>query len=123
MIGMDRATGAELAGRNHLAQSVADILTTPIGSRVMRRDYGSALFELIDQPMTPVGKLRMYAATAMALARWEPRIRLTRVAVSADAQGRAVIDLEGQNLEDVTDNSLTRMSIPLTPAAPPLATS
>lgn len=38
--GMSRHTGAALDGADHLAQSVADILGTPIGSRVMRRDYG-----------------------------------------------------------------------------------
>ncbi|RZA92967.1 hypothetical protein EVY19_18935, partial [Escherichia coli] len=29
------------------------ILRTPVGSRVMRRDYGSLLASMIDQPQTP----------------------------------------------------------------------
>lgn len=115
MNGMDRNTGKPLSGRAHLAQSIADILATPIGTRVMRRDYGSALFELIDQAGNALGRLRMMAAIAVALARWEPRIRLTRVNVVPAADGAARVDIEGQYLEDPGPNSLTRLSIPLTP--------
>ena len=50
-MGMNAETGRELTGLEHLKQSIADILNTPIGSRVMRRDYGSRLFELIDAPI------------------------------------------------------------------------
>ncbi len=52
-MGMNAATGRNLTGLDHLHQSIADILSTPIGTRVMRRDYGSRLPELIDAPMTP----------------------------------------------------------------------
>lgn len=51
MNGMDATTGKPLSGDAHLAQSVADILTTPIGSRVMRRSYGSLIPSLIDAPI------------------------------------------------------------------------
>ena len=44
MTGMSRETGRacddELA---HIRQSIRDILTTPVGSRIKRRDYGSLL--------------------------------------------------------------------------------
>ena len=53
MEGMDGTTGAKLAGIDHLRQSIRDILTTRIGTRVMRRDYGSDLPGLIDRPMSP----------------------------------------------------------------------
>lgn len=49
MNGMDRRTGRLIEGDAHLAQSVADILTTPVGSRLQRRTYGSLLPELLDQ--------------------------------------------------------------------------
>ncbi|MGV6379234.1 GPW/gp25 family protein, partial [Escherichia coli] len=35
----------------HLKQSVRDILITPLASRVMRREYGSLVPDLIDEPM------------------------------------------------------------------------
>lgn len=114
MIGMDRTTGAALSGDAHLAQSIADILSTPIGSRIARRDYGSLLHRLIDAPLNAFTRMQLYAATAMALGRWEPRLRLTRVAVDqADAEGRVVIGIEGHRTDRPGPNSLVRLTIPL----------
>src|SRR3546814_17693493 len=82
MSGMDRNTGAALHGDAHLRQSVATILSTPIGTRVGRRDFGSLLPALTDQPMTSSITLRPYADTAVALSRWEAPLRLRRVTLS-----------------------------------------
>lgn len=97
MMGMDARTGRALSGDAHLAQSIADILSTPLGTRVMRRDYGSRVPDLIDAPANAATRVQLYAATATALMRWEPRLTLTRVALSViDAlQGRWVLDLVG----------------------------
>lgn len=119
MIGMDRETGQQLSGLAHLGQSIGDILSTPIGSRVMRRDYGSTLFELFDQPMNALGKLRAIAAVADAIRRWEPRIRLTRVQVSGPEQGFAAggfaVDLAGELTDSAGATGLARLTIPLRP--------
>lgn len=113
MIGMNASNGTVLDGNAHLAQSIADILITPIGSRIMRRDYGSMLFDLIDQPLNGAGRLLLYAATAMAIARWEPRIRLRKVGLSTgDAEGRMTIDLEGERT-DLPANTHVLMSVPI----------
>lgn len=95
MTGMDAATGRALSGDAHLRQSIADILTTPVGSRVMRRDYGSRLMELVDAPLTRGTLVQIYAATAQALARWEPRLDLKRLRASSSASGRLRLLLEG----------------------------
>lgn len=111
MIGMSNQTGRALAGNAHIAQSIADILTTPIGSRVMRRDYGSQLPDLIDWPTNAATRLLAYAATAMALMRWEPRIRLNRVELFlGDHPGQAVLDLEGT---EVDSNAPLNLRVPL----------
>ncbi|CAE7405628.1 xkdF [Symbiodinium microadriaticum] len=93
-----------LKGLAHVKQSIADILTTPIGSRVMRRDYGSDLFRLIDDPINDVTLIRIYAATAEAIRKWEPRVRVNRVqarpAVDEQSQGCLTIDLEIEYLPD-----------------------
>jgi len=118
MIGMDASTGRQLAGDAHLAQSCADILTTPIGTRLMRRDYGSAIPELIDQPGNPLTRMRVIAATAVALARWEPRIALTRVQFDATANpARPVLLLEGHRTDRPGANALTILTIPLRSAS------
>jgi phage baseplate assembly protein W len=98
---MHHTTGRHLNALDHLRQSIADILTTPIGSRLMRRDYGSLLFELIDQPHNGVTQLRLYAATATALLRWEPRLKLTQVNIyRTDVPGRVLLELKGKMVKD-----------------------
>ena len=76
---MHRATGRAIDLPEHIAQSVADIVTTPLGSRVMRRDYGSLLPLLLDQPDNAATQIRITSAVAGALMRWEPRVRLMRL--------------------------------------------
>ena len=99
---MNRNTGRAVTGLEHLRQSVADILTTPVGSRVMRRDYGSLVPELIDQPDNETTQVRLFSAVAGALMRWEPRLRLSRVATARDADqpGAVVLTIEGVYLNE-----------------------
>ena len=96
--GMSGTSGQTVAGLEHLKQSIRDILTTPVGTRVMRRDYGSQLFELIDAPMNRSTLARLYAATAEALDRWEPRFKLLRVSADVVEPGRVGLTLEGRYL-------------------------
>lgn len=109
---MNRTTGSVSDGQAHLAQSIADILTTPLGSRVARREYGSQLPDLIDAPANAATRVQLFAATAAALMRWEPRISLQRVQLTADdaRNGRWVLDLMGK----LADGTATGMRVPLT---------
>ncbi len=84
MQGMSRIDGTLLSPDDHLAQSIEDILTTLVGTRICRREYGSLVMELIDQPCSMGTRLQVIAATATALIRWEPRIKITRVSITAD---------------------------------------
>ena len=97
-MGMQAQTGRPLDGIEHLRQSVRDILVTPIGTRVMRRDYGSNCPRLVDAPIAPGLFVHLYAATAEALRKWEPRLRLTRVQASDATPGRVTLALEGEYL-------------------------
>ena len=94
MRGTNAATGKALSGLDHLRQSIRDILTTPVGSRVMRRDYGSRIFQLVDAPVNSRTIVDIYAATIEALLLWEPRVNPRRVLIAAAEAGRVVIDLE-----------------------------
>ena len=93
--GMNATTGRQISCKEHLQQSIADILITPIGSRVMRRTYGSYLFELIDQAANAAGILRLMAATADALMRWEPRLKLNKVTIDTNFNGDTTIQING----------------------------
>lgn len=100
MNGISATNGRKLGGIDHLRQSIRDILTTPIGSRVMRRDYGSRLFELIDTPYSSATKLAIIAATAEALMTWEPRIEVEDITLRSYDPGHIIIDLSGRYLPD-----------------------
>lgn len=101
MIGVNNRTGKALGGLDHLKQSITDILTTPIGTRVMRREYGSRLFELIDAPINSGTIIDIISATADALAKWEPRITLERVLVDdANETGNIALTIYGNYLPD-----------------------
>lgn len=100
MRGTNALNGKPLSGYAHLQQSIRDILTTPLGSRCMRPEYGSRLFELIDAPMNATTLLEIYAATVDALRRWEPRLKVERVAAEAAEPGRLTLSLQGTYLID-----------------------
>jgi phage baseplate assembly protein W len=111
---MNVATGKWIEGDEHLAQSIAQILTTPLGSRVQRRNFGSLLPELIDQPFNDATRVRLYGATATALQSWEPRLQLKRVALAqGETPGSFVLTLEGQRTDVAPANAHTRLTIPL----------
>jgi phage baseplate assembly protein W len=99
MRGTNRTDGAPLSGRDHLAQSIAVILLTPVGSRVLRRDFGSRIFSLVDSPGTETGALRLIAASADAVTRWEPRVRFDGATVTPGADGAATIAIDWTDLE------------------------
>ena len=102
MIGTSATTGKALTGLGHLRQSINDILTTPIGSRIMRRNYGSLIPGLIDQPMGPATKLRLYAATAHALVAWEPRLDLESISLGESEAGRYQLSITGREQTGAT---------------------
>ena len=113
MLGMDRTTGAPLSGDDHLAQSVADIITTPLGTRPMRRDYGSLVPELLARPLHAATALLLASAAAMAIARWEPRVTVRKVEISGDLKaGQAVATVISQR-KGTAANALTTQTIPL----------
>ena len=95
MIGMSRHGGQTLSGIGHLRQSIEDILTTPLGSRRMRPDYGSKLRRFVDLPVTEGWKSAVQAEVAHALNLWEPRFKLQSVRVSAVLDGVITFELKG----------------------------
>ncbi|WP_276589156.1 MULTISPECIES: GPW/gp25 family protein [unclassified Sphingomonas] len=111
---MDRTTGKPLAGADHLAQSIGDILGTPLGSRVGRRDYGSQLPELLDQPMNGLGRLRVFAATALAIMRQESRARISRVALERTAvTGAFLLRITGTRTDAAGTAAQIDLAIPV----------
>ncbi|MEX5550748.1 GPW/gp25 family protein [Pseudomonas pergaminensis] len=95
MIGMDRHTGQPISGITHLRQSIADILSTPLGSRRQRPEYGSKLRRYVDLPVNEGWKGAVQAEASRALGLWEPRLKLERVQAVSVLGGLIKIQVTG----------------------------
>ena len=95
-IGMNQDNGKAISDADHLRQSVRDILLTPQGSRIARREYGSLLSALIDQPQNPALRLQIMAAVYVSLSRWEPRLTLDSITINSSFDGYMVVELTGK---------------------------
>lgn len=92
-VGLSRSNATRLSGIDHLRQSIIDILTTYPGERIMRPEYGSRIRDLIDRPVNARWLADLYFEVAYAIARWEPRVRVLRVAASVPKPGHVTLDL------------------------------
>ncbi|ATW54220.1 TPA: GPW/gp25 family protein [Salmonella enterica subsp. enterica serovar Java] len=86
-LSIDRHTGKTLTDADHIRQSIQDIITTPTGTRVMRRDYGSLISELIDAPVNDALPLQLMAAIFDAIIRQEPRVTVTEIQLRRSENG------------------------------------
>jgi phage baseplate assembly protein W len=75
-------------------QAIEVILTTPKNSKIHDPDFGCALFEHLDQPMTRTVKI--IAAVAQALRQYEQRIRVKTITpdFSAASSGQLMVVIE-----------------------------
>ena len=108
---MNVNTGKTISEIAHIKQSIANILSTPIGSRVMRRDYGSRLFERIDKPINGELIAEIYSDIVEAISTWEPRFEVEQVTLQSIDKGKIVIDLEGSFVKDGQKIVLENISI------------
>ncbi|MEN8320238.1 GPW/gp25 family protein [Acinetobacter junii] len=108
---MSRLQGKTLNNElDHIRQSIQDILTTPIGTRLMLREYGSLLSQLIDAPINETTQLQIKAATANAILQWEPRVMPNSISLYESEGGRHVLDLD---LTMTSNNQNQSLKIPL----------
>ena len=78
--GLNRLTGAPLSDFDHVVQSVIVIWTTPIGTRVRRRTFGSLLDILLGRKNLTPDVLALFNFLLIApVEMWEPRFRITRI--------------------------------------------
>jgi len=116
-LGMNNRTGRALSDLHHIWQSVRDILTTPIGTRTMRRHYGSDVPDLIDQPLNGVTRLRVMSASVAALVRWEPRIAIKAVRFEMGSAGAAAVEIDADRVDGLRRSSMGTLTVPLREAS------
>lgn len=117
--GVNRVTGAPLSGFAHVVQSLNVIFTTRLGSRVLRRTFGSAAPGLLGQPLTNPDLVRFYMAIVIAVEVWEPRFRVTSVtfpkaqnSAAQLGQGQLGMRLQGQYRPNALEGDFTVASNP-----------
>lgn len=74
--------------RSEIEQAITIILSTPLGTRVMRPRFGSRLHELLFAPINvqTMAQARRYVEEALGMC--EPRIQVTSVDVFPDPQAK-----------------------------------
>jgi uncharacterized protein len=88
-VGLSRHHGGPVSGFAHVVECFGDLLSTVVGARVLRRDYGSDVPLLIDREMTPQQILLVITAVADAADLWEPRLVVRRCTIiRAERTGR-----------------------------------
>ncbi len=100
--GMNPDGTGTLSDADHVWNAVRDILLTPLASRVMRREYGSLVCDITDEPMNDVTRLQCMSAAVIALTQWEPRIALSNIDVQWSAAGKATITLTGTLMQSMS---------------------
>lgn len=118
MIGMNAQNGQAIKDlTEHVKQSINDIINTPVGTRLMRKDYGSVVPYMIDQPMNSATTLQLYSSIATALMVWEKRITLNAIALTINAQGQGQIELDAKINDQQVRLNVPVLSTPSQPAA------
>ena len=88
-------------GPEKVRQSIAIILDTEPGERLMRPQFGCGLRRYLMQPNTAATRAAMQREIQTALAAWEPRIKLDRVDVlPGEDPALVLVQIDYQHLRD-----------------------
>lgn len=81
---IDPDTGrvATSANSDKLRENLKQLILTEIGERVMRRDYGGGVWQLVNDPDNSALCAVVQHQIAKNVARWEPRVVLQEVVVT-----------------------------------------
>lgn len=98
MADISRYTGKVIDNLTSAFQGVEIILSTRIGSRVMRREFGGGAIELLGRAITPSLFAAWQQLVGTAIDLWEPRFRVRRVKPKGSAEelrlGHAGLSIE-----------------------------
>ena len=83
-----------VSGAEEIEAAVRMILTTAPGERVMRPDFGCAMWEQVFAPVNPNTLGLIEQSVREALARWEPRITLDNVTARPDDNDNAIVQID-----------------------------
>ncbi|WP_294948246.1 hypothetical protein [Sulfurivirga sp.] len=98
MKGISRHTGKVIEGTDYLRERIQSVLTTRVGTSVMRRTKGSRLPELIDAPTNARNLFEIQLAALDALRNPKDNgladLDVRRVSVDTDRAGQVIVTVE-----------------------------
>jgi uncharacterized protein len=90
--GVDHTGSIRLADPlDHLDRSIEIVLMTAPGERLMRPQFGCAIWELLFEPVTPSLLGRIQEAVRRAVAQWEPRVEVVDVRPEPDPEDQSLV--------------------------------
>jgi phage baseplate assembly protein W len=85
---------ALLSGPEAIARAITVILSTAPGERVMRPEFGCAIWNLLFDPVNENTIGLMAESVRLALGQWEPRIEVESVRAEPDPADSALVLIE-----------------------------
>ena|ERR1044072_2238922 len=93
-----------------IKQNLSILLSTTLGERVMRSDYGAGLQQQVFEPMDAAFKTYVTSIVSDAITNYEPRINLDRIDVFVDSEeGRIELTI---NFTIISSNSRANIVYP-----------
>jgi len=97
----------QVTGMERIRQSIEQILDTEPGERIMLPEFGCGLRRYLMEPNTLTTRTAIAKDVEGALTRWEPRIQLTDVSVTAgDEPELAWVQISYERLSDLRPDNL-----------------
>ena len=90
-------------------QAIQVILLTSQGERVMRRQFGAGMREMVFEPNSETTRSRIAEQVRRALVDWEPRIKLERVEVTSSDSAPNVVLIHVDYVVVATNNFYNRV--------------
>lgn len=108
MVGIDRNTGKLIERDAHIRQSIDVILKTPVGTRVMRHEFGFDALNEDGSPKPDIAESEIISSALRALKTYEPRITVTKIQPSIDGSGfLQSIDVYYSDVDSGNDDFVT----------------
>jgi len=88
--GLDYSSGA-----NRIQDAIWIVLSTSLGERLMRPDFGAGANDYVFQPNSAVVQTQLSNVVREALVKWEPRIELVDVrAATGDQESLVLVSID-----------------------------
>lgn len=92
-------------GPDRIQDAIWIVLSTALGERVMREDFGAGVNDYVFQSNSDLMRAQLAAAVSAALTKWEPRIQLAGVTVQAGSEPSQVLIVIDYQIRSTNERS------------------